>query len=239
MKSKNYCTWKVILDQCKQCRHYWSFEGWDDSKQYRDLISGKTSRLCKRCITAKATGEYRYQCEGCAAQVTGSFEDVRDLLNVFGKAFCKACMTAFYGRYDRQNPALIAVLAGMAEAKKAKRRAKYLDSEALQRLYEEELRYGATVRRLSRANLRRFPEVLNPQGHKLGRSGEADAHQLDHIVPVSLCWAYRVAEESASSMRNLQVVPWFVNTSRGDGMLLEWMVGWPYPVKKKRTSFRY
>ena len=95
------------------------------------------------------------------------------------------------------------------------------------------------MRRLSRANLRRFPDILNPQGHKLGRSGEADAYQLDHIVPVSLCWAYRVDEESASSVRNLQVVPWFVNTSRGDGMLLEWMVGWPYPVTKKRTSVRY
>jgi len=111
--------------------------------------------------------------------------------------------------------------------------------EPLLRLYAKEVRYGATVRRLSRANLRSFPEILNPQGHKLGRSGEADAYQLDHIVPVSLCWAYRVAKENASSIRNLQVVPWFVNISRGSGMLLEWMVGWPYPVKKKRTSVRY
>ena len=95
------------------------------------------------------------------------------------------------------------------------------------------------MRRLSRANLRRFPEVLNPQGHKLGRSGEADAYQLDHIVPVSLCWQYRVAEENASSIRNLQVVPWFVNISRGGGMLLEWLVGWPYPVKKRRASDQY
>ena len=72
--------------------------GWDDSKEYRDLISGKASKLCKRCITAKATGEYRYPCEGCAAQVTGSFEDVRDLLNVVGKAFCKACISASASR---------------------------------------------------------------------------------------------------------------------------------------------
>jgi len=186
MKTKNYSTWKVMLNRCRKCRHCGSFEGWDDSNEYLDLISGKVSKLCKRCITAKAIGEYRYPCEGCAAQVRGSFEDVRDLLNVFGKAFCRDCMTSFYGRYDVGNPALTAVLAGIAEAKNKKRRAKYLGSDELQRLYKEELRYGATVRRLSRANLRRFPDILNPQGHQLGRSGEADAYQLDHIVPVSL-----------------------------------------------------
>src|SRR4029077_20311197 len=128
--------------------------------------------LCERCVAAKTSGEYRYPCEGCGTEVRGSLEDVRDLLNVVGKAFCRACMTAFYGRYDSENPALIDVLAGIEEAKKAKRRRKYLDSEAAQRLYQEEMRYADTVRRLSRANLRRYPEILNPLGHKLGRTGE-------------------------------------------------------------------
>ena len=40
---------------------------------------------------------------------------------------------------------------------------------------------------------------VNPHGHKLGRSGVAGAYQLDHIVPVSVCWEYRVPEENASS----------------------------------------
>ena len=110
---------------------------------------------------------------------------------------------------------------------KKKRRIRYLDPEAEWRLLEEEMRYADTVRRLSRANLRRHPAIVNPHGHKLGRSGVAGAYQLDHIVPVSVCWQYRVPEENASSLRNLQVVPWFVNLSRGSGMRLERLVGVP------------
>ena len=227
-----------MSDHCEQCQGgIWSFEGWDNSKRYRDLISGKAAKLCKRCISARKLGEYRYQCEGCAVQVRGSFEDVRDLPNVIGRAFCRTCMVAFYGRYDAENPALIDVLAGRAAKKK--RRAKYLDSEAQQRLFEEEMQYADTVRRLSRANLRRYTEIVNPHGYKLGRSGVAGAYQLDHIVPVSVCWKYRVPEENASSPRNLQVVPWFVNLSRGSGVGIENLVGWPYPVRVKRTRVRY
>ena len=222
-----------MSDHCEQCHSgVWSFDGWDNSKRYRDLISGKVAKLCKRCIRARKLGEYRYQCEGCAVQVAGSFEDVRDLVNVLGRAFCQDCMVAFYGRYDAENPALRDVLAG--KAAKKKRKLRYPDPDAQRQLLEEEMRYADTVRRLSRANLRRHPEILNPHGHKLGRSGVAGAYQLDHIVPVSVCWEHRVPEENASSVRNLQLVPWFVNLSRGSGIAIEQLVGWPYPVKKKR-----
>jgi len=144
-------------------------------------------------------------------------------------------MIAFYGRYDAENPALIDVLAGRA-ARKGKRE-KYLDSEALQRLFEEEMQYASIVRRLSRANLRRHPAIVNPHGHKLGRSGVAGAYQLDHIVPVSVCWEYRVPEENASSLRNLQVVPWFVNLSRGSGIAIEHLIGWPHTVTRKNVRY--
>ena len=146
-------------------------------------------------------------------------------------------MLAFYGRYDAENPALIDVLAARA-AKQKKGRARYRASEAQQLLLEEEMEYADTVRRFSRANLRRYPEILNPHGHKLGRSGVAGAYQLDHIVPVSVCWEHRVPEENASSLRNLQVVPWFVNLSRGSGIAIEHLVGWPYPVKRKRVRYQ-
>ena len=91
---------------CEQCQSgVWSFEGWDNSRRYRDLISGKATKLCKRCIKARKLGEYRYNCKGCAVQVRGSFEDLRDLVNVLGRAFCQSCMIAFYGHYDAENPA--------------------------------------------------------------------------------------------------------------------------------------
>ncbi len=221
---------------CEQCQSgVWSFRGWDNSKRYRDLISGKAPKLCKRCIKARKLGEYRYNCKGCAVQVRGSFEDLRDLVNILGRAFCQSCMIAFYGRYDAENPALIDVLA--ARAAKKKRRMGYLDPDAQWRLLQEEMQYADTVRRLSRANLRRYPAIVNPHGRKLGRSGVAGAYQLDHIVPVSVCWQYRVPEENASSLRNLQVVPWFVNLSRGSGIAIERLVGWPYPVKRKRVRY--
>jgi hypothetical protein len=135
-------------------------------------------------------------------QVRGRFEDVRDLVNVLGRSFCQACMIAFYGRYDPENPALTHVLAGMAIKKKVRRR--YYDSEEAMRLAEAERRYADRVRRLSHANLRCYPELLNPNGHKVGGSGVSGAYQLDHIIPISTCWEYQVAEENASSIRNLQ-----------------------------------
>jgi hypothetical protein len=236
MKSRILCTWKTINGSCEQCQGYWSFTDWDNSKRFRELISGKAPKLCKRCADARTFGEYRYDCKGCETLVTGSFDEVRDLL---AKEFCRACMLAFYGRYDAENPALIDVLAARAAKQKKRRRAQYRDSEAQLRLLEEEMEYADTVRRLSRANLRRYPEILNPHGHKLGRSGVAGAYQLDHIVPVSVCWEYRVPEENASSPRNLQVVPWFVNLSRGSGIAIEDLVGWPYPVRVKKTRLTY
>jgi hypothetical protein len=142
-------------------------------------------------------------------------------------------MTSYYGRHDPENPALIRVLAARGIKKKRRR---YYDSEELVRLARAEERYGHRVRRLSHANLRRYPEVLNPKGHKLGGSGTAGAYQLDHIIPISTCWEYKVPEVSASDVRNLQVIPWLVNLSRGSGIGLDRLVGWPYARTRKRTE---
>jgi hypothetical protein len=229
-----FSTWRVIIGECKQCKAVWAYEGWDDGKAYKDFKSGREPRLCKRCLDARRFGEYRYGCNGCGMEVRGQFEDVRDLVNVLGRSFCRDCKIAFYGRYDPENPALAQVLAAMVVKKKGRK--KYPDSEEAMRLAEAERRYGDRVRRLSHANLRRYPEILNPNGHKLGGSGVTGAYQLDHIVPISTCWEYQVAEENASDIRNLQVVPWFVNLSRGSGIRLEQLVGWPYPSKGKRAG---
>jgi hypothetical protein len=155
-------TWKVIIGECKQCKAVWAYEGWDDGKRYKDFKSGREPRLCKRCLDARRFGEYRYECKGCGMQVRGQFEDVRDLVNVLGRSFCRDCMIAFYGRYDPENPALAQVLAGMAIKKKVRRRYYYSDE-----LAREERRYGDRVRRLSHVNLRRYPEILNPMGTRL------------------------------------------------------------------------
>ena len=46
--------------------------------------------------------------------VRGSFEDMRDLMNGFGRAFCQECKVGFLGRYDPENPALNDALAAAA-----------------------------------------------------------------------------------------------------------------------------
>jgi hypothetical protein len=162
----------------------------------------------------------------------GQLEELGRLLKM---SFCQDCMTSYYGRYDPENPALIHVLA--ARAVKQKKRRRCYDSDELVRLAKAEEHYGNRVRRLSHANLRRYPEILNPNGYKVGGSGVSGAYQLDHIVSISTCWEYEVPEVSASDLRNLQVIPWLVNLSRGSGIRLEQLVGWPYPRKGKRSRW--
>jgi hypothetical protein len=228
-----FSTWKVIGGECKQCKHLWSFEGWDDGRRYKAIMSGREPKLCKRCKDAEKRGEYRFTCDGCGSGITGRFEDLRGLINVEGRSFCGECRIAFYGPYDPNNPALMELLANRASRKKQRSFANSFSDER-EELFREAMAYGELVRRQSRTNLRRFSKELNPHRHKLGRSGESGAYQLDHIIPVLVCWQYGVSDANASAVGNLQVIPWFVNASRGGGFALEQLVGWPYPVKSRR-----
>jgi hypothetical protein len=194
---------KVIVGECEQCNAFWRYEGWDNGRWYKAYISGKKPKLCKRCLNAQKYGEYRYRCDGCRKQVRGQFEDLRKLVNVWGRSFCQDCKISFFGRYDPQNPALIHVLSEMAVKKKGRKR--YYDSEEAMRLAQAERRYGHRVRRLSHANLRLHPEILNPNGHQVGPSGVSRAYQLDHIVPISTCWkssGHSMVRESLSWIRH-------------------------------------
>ena len=82
--SAKFSTWKVINEQSEQCKHFWSFRGWDDGKRYKAITSGSEPKLCKRCKVARKRGEYRYKCDGCGVGLRGRFEDLLDLLNVEG-----------------------------------------------------------------------------------------------------------------------------------------------------------
>jgi hypothetical protein len=226
-----FSTFRTIFGNCEQCSAMWWYEGWDNGRWYKAYISGTKPKLCKRCLDAKKWGEYRYPCRGCGVKMRGQLQELGEL---FKMSFCQACMTSYYGRYDPENPTLIHVLVARSVKKKMRRR--YYVSEELERLARAEERYGNRVRRLSHANLRRYPEVLNPNGHKLGGSGTAGGYHLDHIISISTCWEYKVPEVNASDVRNLQVIPWLVNLSRGSGMGLEQLVGWPYPRKRKRAG---
>src|SRR5215207_533322 len=44
--------------------------------------------------------------DGCQAPVSISVDDPHECVNVYGYAFCLACMFGFYGSFDRSNRAL-------------------------------------------------------------------------------------------------------------------------------------
>ena len=227
----------IVFGYCDQCERLWMFEGNDAYERYREMRRTHRAELCRHCCHAKSWGAYRYDCEGCGTSVSGSFADVVDLLNVAGKTFCRSCMTAFFGRYDAENPALTMVLASIS-AKVPTRTEKIWRSDILGQLAREELRYGGVVRRLSKANFKNNLSRLNPDGRAMGRSGVAGSYQIDHIVPISDCWEHRVPAESAADVRNLQFIPWQVNISRGNRFSFEKLIGWPYPIKTKKSSLR-
>src|SRR3954453_11373985 len=123
-KNAKFDTWKSISGDCVRCGRCWSFEGWDNGEQYLLLKRSRAARICKLCTDAQENGEYCFPCDGCALLVRGSFEEVRGLINVFGRAFCQECRVGFLGRYDPENPALCDVLAAqVARVKRSRRRA--------------------------------------------------------------------------------------------------------------------
>jgi hypothetical protein len=59
----------------------------------------------------------------------------------------------------------------------------------------------------------------------IGPSGTRDAYQVDHIVPVRVCWQHKISALAAAHPANLQVVPWTVNAIRARPFELKKMVG--------------
>lgn len=219
---------------CKRCSK--SFEVYE----YKDLPEAVRSRirnfdenLCILCLEAKTRGFHRFWCKGCDTEVRGSFKDLRSLLNVYGKSFCSDCRNAFFGIYNPANPALTCLLQRIREKRKPRYKIpRYSDKEGEQ--FRSEIDYPEVVRRLSKSQFKKHQDMLNPKGHRLGPSGKNGAYQIDHIVPVSLCWEYYVPAEAAASIHNLQVVPWFVNISRGNHFCYRKVIGLPLEKKLKK-----
>jgi hypothetical protein len=50
-------TKRIIYGECNQCKHIWRWEGGDDDKVYKAIVSSKKPKLCTRCINAQQYGE--------------------------------------------------------------------------------------------------------------------------------------------------------------------------------------
>lgn len=140
---------------------------------------------------------------------------------------CDDCARAYFGHYDPENPALMAVIESIREQRKLRWKSArtWDEKEALARLRGA---YGNKVRSLSRRNVQRQPALLNPKKLKIGKMGQPGTNQIDHIVPVILCWEHYVSPEDAAHPANLQVIPRSINMARSCYVGLDLMIGWPY-----------
>jgi hypothetical protein len=134
-------------------------------------------------------------------------------------------MKGFYGVYSRKNRALMTVVDAIKNGKRPRKQSR--DPRRQEALLQVEVAYKERVRQLSSANLKTFPEAVNPKSHKIGPSGVQGHHHLDHCVPVSWCWNYLVPEVVAASVENLQVIPWRVNHARNTNFRPDMMIGAP------------
>lgn len=167
-------------------------------------------------------------CEYCQTKIWRQTEIIQRHFECEAVDACEACSTQFLGTYDLQNPALAGVIRCREEGKKLRwKRARSWDEKvALARL---QVAYTTRVRSLSRAHLKRYPSLLNPNGYRIGRAGIRLSYQLDHIVPVIMCWEHYVTPEDAAALNNLQVVPWAMNVARSGYLCIEQMVGYTEP----------
>jgi hypothetical protein len=217
--------------RCDMCGRYRGFVVREDGKAYDGMRAVCGLDLCEICEAARRSGVWRFVCQGCREQIDGAFEDLRSLLNCAGRAFCVSCRTAFYGRWNLRNGALAGYVRRILTDPLPPPKLGYLmtreEIRAQVEEFEREQVYQNRVRTLSRKNLNRFPSLVNPLGRALGRSGTSGAHQLDHVVPVTLCFSHGVPLDDAASPDNLQVIPWLANASRNNSFFVENVEGWP------------
>ena len=72
-------------------------------------------------------------------------------------------------------------------------------------------RYKNDVRISSDRNYRKYKHIINPDNHTRGKF---DYH-LDHIIPILHAFENNMTVEEASDIKNLQMLPWKENLSKG------------------------
>ena len=96
-----------VLGDCDQCGRLFMFDGENARACYTTAKAKFGIDLCQMCVAARQAGRFEFACQGCNSTVIGSLEEVKPLLNCFGKAFCASCRTAFFGRWDPLNAAMV------------------------------------------------------------------------------------------------------------------------------------
>lgn len=180
-------------------------------------------------------------CEYCQVKIWRQTELVSRYFACQNLDACEACATQFFGVYDLQNPAL----AGVLRCRQAGKKLRWIAARSWdqkQVLARLQVAYATRVRSLSRALLKRNAGLLNPNNRRIGRAGVVMSYQLDHIVPVIMCFEHYVSPEDAAALPNLQVVHWSMNVARSGHLSIEQMVGFdsagPDPIEIREAERR-
>ena len=78
-------------------------------------------------------------------------------------------------------------------------------------------RYKNKVHKLSESTYKKYITQINPHSYKRTLCGVEGGYQLDHIIPVRICFESGVTPESASGVNNLRLLPWKENLMRNYG----------------------
>jgi hypothetical protein len=80
-------------------------------------------------------------------------------------------------------------------------------------------------------------EIINPLNLPRGKQGiNNDNHQVDHIVPVSVCWDNGISAEICASLENVRMLHWRENISKNDSLTVEGAILLNKLIQQKEVS---
>ncbi len=195
--------------------------------------------LCEVCHDARKYGFYKFQCDGCGELLTGQLNDVEECLNVVsGKNLCMKCQEALRGVYDERNKALMAIVRLEISQPKTKPYVFPVTCPQLSAMERDEIvrlesNYIKEARTLSTNNYKKYSKNINKNNFKIGRPGERGVYQIDHIVPLTVCFKNNVTVDDAASVYNLALIPATLNRQKLNRFLLKNVVGIPDNILEK------
>lgn len=82
--------------------------------------------------------------------------------------------------------------------------------------YQNYQKYKRAVYNASKKTYKLYETLLNPMQLKLGRCGDEDAHQIDHCIPVSKGYEFKIPVKVMADIENLQLLPWKENLTKSN-----------------------
>ena len=197
-----------------------SYERTDDIKQkQRQKMLEKTkeydwdSIVEKRKVTIEENNIKVGRKKGEGAKKTGWFK------------CCKMCNNEFWVTPSTEKKRIYCSRTCMASDKEYRDKLRTIDrhyqktEEWASWLRKEDLteykKYRGKVIRLSEKTYVESMSIINPNNHPRTIAGVDGGYQLDHKTSIKKCFELKISVEEASSVDNLQMLPWLDNIKKG------------------------